>query len=890
MATLNRDVQAADSGEFQIAAITLGIPHPPGYPLFTMIGWLFAQMPIGTPFMRVSMLSVVASALTLVLVAMAVWQLGERPSWAEQAKRPGQDNKVSKDNKVYKGDKDINGSEEASGAPWTGLTTGLADVSRLLGGLAAALALATSTTFWAQATTTNIRSLTALFTASMLLFSARAWRRRQPSSLVLFALAFGLGVAHHVSLIFIGLGLGSASVVWLWRANRRALGRALIVSILVIAATQLVWLYLPIRDAAGARFAPGNLNTPAGLAFHIFARGFAGDMLAFAAPEFLTDRLALLPTLLEFQFGGPLLALMALAGALLIVRARWLGAVWFAAFAAHLFITITYRAPQTVEYALPCWVILCAALGGGIGAFGSDMPVAKDSAQRRGWTLLVAAPGMASVVCGLLVVVFAARDGLMRLPSFVALAADHTVRGRAERVLRIASPHSTVLAQWHQASPMWALQDVEGLQKGVHVDYVYPRGAEPYAVTFARQAKDSAARGPVVVTGLFAREFEAHDVRTAPLPDTPAWQVATEVRPPEPITPSLTFDGRIVVNQPPGLDGAEIETGQSLPIDLGWYRRSARIDGDSITVRILRPDGRLAANADIALEPGEVLQTAYVQRVILGIPLDLMPGRYDVLMGAYRSSGGHIDPYTSANGHPFERIATVTVAAATQPPATQRPLDADADPTEPQLIGLDYDTGIAGQVRVWTHWRLGTTAREISLLGADGKPLAAPKQLPAKASASASQRYLSLGIDIPPMRDIWIGFSHQRLSAYVDGERYVPFGDQMALIASSSQRNGSALKADLVWLAARPIVDDYIVSVRVAGGPVYLSHDGVPALGDLPTLKWIRGSRVLDRHPFELGGYQGALKGSVVVYDSVTQLPLPPLDERYTDGVTLSIR
>ena len=73
--TLNPDVQPADSGELQIAAILLGIPHPPGYPLFTMLGWLFAQAPIATPFARVSFLSVVASAGTLVLVCLSIQTL-----------------------------------------------------------------------------------------------------------------------------------------------------------------------------------------------------------------------------------------------------------------------------------------------------------------------------------------------------------------------------------------------------------------------------------------------------------------------------------------------------------------------------------------------------------------------------------------------------------------------------------------------------------------------------------------------------------------------------------------------------------------------------------------------------------------------------------------------
>jgi hypothetical protein len=60
-------------------------------------------------------------------------------------------------------------------------------------------------------------------------------------------------------------------------------------------------------------------------------------------------------------------------------------------------------------------------------------------------------------------------------------------------------------------------------------------------------------------------------------------------------------------------------------------------------------------------------------------------------------------------------------------------------------------------------------------------------------------------------------------------------------------------------------------------------------LGAIPTLKWIRGSLVIDRHPFDLGDYRGALRGHVVVYDSVSQLILPPLDERYQGEVIIPI-
>jgi len=115
--TLAPTVLPADSGEFQLVSATLGIAHPPGYPLYTLLGRLFTLLPLGDVAYRVNLMSAVFAALTLALVSRATRQL--------------------------------------SGS--------------LAAGLAAAVALGATPTFWAQATTANVRSLTALFTASLLL-------------------------------------------------------------------------------------------------------------------------------------------------------------------------------------------------------------------------------------------------------------------------------------------------------------------------------------------------------------------------------------------------------------------------------------------------------------------------------------------------------------------------------------------------------------------------------------------------------------------------------------------------------------------------------------------------------------------------------------------------
>jgi hypothetical protein len=834
-ATLNGDVQPADSGEFQLAAATLGIPHPPGYPLFTVLSWLLAQIPLGSPFARISFLSVIAAAGTLALVSLTTQMLAQ------------------------------NAFHQPSGNGWLGraLIT--------LAGLTASAALATSTTFWAQATTTNIRSLTAFFTALMLYAAARVFVAGRAAELPGFALAFGLGVGHHLSLVIVGSVLGGAALLAAWRRDRAGLARELLRSTLIFAATQVVWLYLPIRDAAGARFAPGNLTTLDGLLFHVFARGFAGDMLAFAEPALLADRLALLPTLLGFQFSGPLLALMFVSALGLLIGQPLVATVMLVACAGHFLITLTYRAPQTVEYAMPCWVILCVVLGLGLSA---------PAQSRR------TAARLASFVLSLMALGIALSDGGQRWPSYAYLANHRKTREDAEAALRAAPAGSVILAGWHQATPMWALQDIEGLRRDVTVRYVFPRGAQPYAETFAELAAQVAPKRPTLVTSLFADALAARGLRALPLAGKPIWQVTDAFSTPP---ARYLFDGRLAVVGL--LDGPMwmAEVGQALTLDLAWYAPAALRTGDSLTVRLLRPDGRLAANADVRLPADEPAGAYHARRLTLGLPMDLSPGTYDLLLGAYGLAGTRFIPYQAADGAPFVVAGKVDVQPASWPPATQHPLaDPWAQTATPRLIGVDYDAGLPGQLRVWTHWRLGHKAIQVALTDAEGRPLTAARPLPAGRDPQRPQ-YLSLSFDLPPRRDLWVAPVGQRLPDYHDGQRYVPFADQMVLIGTRAERSDATLKVDVHWLASRPLTTDYIVSVRVEGDGLYRTHDGVPALGAIPTLKWIRGSLVIDRHPFDLGDYRGALRGHVVVYDSVSQLILPPLDERYQGEVIIPI-
>ncbi|MFC1663754.1 protein O-mannosyl-transferase family [Patescibacteria group bacterium] len=65
----------ADSEELMAAAYTLGVPHPPGYPLFPILGKPFTYIPIGTIAFRLSIFSSLFSAFTILLIFFIVRKL-----------------------------------------------------------------------------------------------------------------------------------------------------------------------------------------------------------------------------------------------------------------------------------------------------------------------------------------------------------------------------------------------------------------------------------------------------------------------------------------------------------------------------------------------------------------------------------------------------------------------------------------------------------------------------------------------------------------------------------------------------------------------------------------------------------------------------------------------
>ena len=79
--TLYPGVAGGDSGELIITAYGLGVAHPPGYPLYTLLGHVLTWLPIGSIASRVNLLSAILDAIAAGLLFRLTWRMS-KDVWA----------------------------------------------------------------------------------------------------------------------------------------------------------------------------------------------------------------------------------------------------------------------------------------------------------------------------------------------------------------------------------------------------------------------------------------------------------------------------------------------------------------------------------------------------------------------------------------------------------------------------------------------------------------------------------------------------------------------------------------------------------------------------------------------------------------------------------------
>lgn len=168
--TMTPEICAGDSGELTTAIYNLGAAHPPGYPLYTMLGKIFTYIPVGSVAFRVNLLSVFFGALTIPFLYLFLLRL-------------------------------MRGGQAA--------LTAMRD--RLIA-LGVSLSFAFSSTMWSQAVIGEVYTLNAVF-APMLLLTVLLWQEEvflrikgghpgfAEKYLLLLAFLLGMSLTNHLLLV-----------------------------------------------------------------------------------------------------------------------------------------------------------------------------------------------------------------------------------------------------------------------------------------------------------------------------------------------------------------------------------------------------------------------------------------------------------------------------------------------------------------------------------------------------------------------------------------------------------------------------------------------------------------------------------------------------------------
>lgn len=206
--TIAPDVTLEDSGELAVASFYAGVPHPPGYPIWTIYSWLFTKLvPISNIAFRVALSSAVAGVMSSAMLSLIVSRGSRR---------------------LLRGTDFIRNLPE-NHESWM----------RLLGGVVAGLMLTFNSVMWSQSVIVEVYSFSVCFFIACLLFLFR-WTHSPEKDRYLYLsfLMFGVAVTSHQTLICAAMGIEVVIAV-----VRPALGR------IFIAANGLVFLLVVIARA-----------------------------------------------------------------------------------------------------------------------------------------------------------------------------------------------------------------------------------------------------------------------------------------------------------------------------------------------------------------------------------------------------------------------------------------------------------------------------------------------------------------------------------------------------------------------------------------------------------------------------------------------------------------
>jgi len=309
LATLCPIPGPGDSPELAAAVVTRGVPHPTGYPLYTLAGNLFVRsVPIADAAWRLNAFSALAGAIAVGLYAAFLRR--------------------------------FTGSNAAA---W------------LVAGV-----FAFSPIFWSQCTVTEVYALHVLLQSVLLWLWWRFEETGDRRWLRGLAVCVGLSFAHHLMTVLL---MPLLAVALLGR-RRDWLRPAFAAELLVLTLAPLaLYAHLPLAVARGAAVEWGTPDTLERFIHHVTGRQYH-HLIANPDSEFVAHRLAYYPIGLMRQFAGA--APLALLGVACLRRSPRVLAATLAGFTCAAWFALSYDVIDPDPFYLPSCLLLGAWIAVGI--------------------------------------------------------------------------------------------------------------------------------------------------------------------------------------------------------------------------------------------------------------------------------------------------------------------------------------------------------------------------------------------------------------------------------------------------------------------------------------------------------------------------------------------
>jgi tetratricopeptide (TPR) repeat protein len=182
--TLCPNTALEDSGELITGAIVFGVPHPPGYPLWSLCGFIFSHLfPVGNDAWRTNLTSALFGAAANAILALLISHSGRRMIHEFNPGKPEQEKFLP-----------------------------------FYGAVASGLILGFSSVMWSQAVIAEVFTLNALFIMAVFLCFYRWMAETERTGWLQAAIfVFCLGLTHHHTLIFVS----PAFLLGVFLADRR---------------------------------------------------------------------------------------------------------------------------------------------------------------------------------------------------------------------------------------------------------------------------------------------------------------------------------------------------------------------------------------------------------------------------------------------------------------------------------------------------------------------------------------------------------------------------------------------------------------------------------------------------------------------------------------------